>query len=257
MNIRIILEVVAMVLAVSGLLLQPKKNPAEPSSWKNLSVAGRIILVLIVLAAVLKLVQSRKDSESQQMVREMQKKEIDSLQKTNNYLVKAISVSTGYNARIHGVVTFNYPSSDAQIRAALKNLFLKFAAVDLLAVNEYGEFHGRVDYGAHPEVYLYRSLLSMGDDSSLLPADLNLSAEDQRLSYYFDVRCAQLKILNSDKIEYVKFRNDQPVSAKITTWPNALRDFQSLYGIKYLRVYKVDLEELGSIPVSQMTDERN
>lgn len=256
MPFELLLEVIGVALAIGGLLLQTKKNATAPSSWANLSTAGRIVLALVVLAGTLRIQKSRVDSAAQQTSSARQRAVIDSLQATNQYLIKVMSVAGGYSARLHGIVTFARSPTDVEVRHALQNLFFKFAAVDLTASNRFGNYRGRVDYGAHPEVYLFRNLAAMTHEPGLLPADLSIPEDERVRSFYFDVRCSALKILNDDKIQYAQFPGDAPVHAQITTWPGALRDFQSLYGVTYLRVYRIDLEELGSVPIDSTPRDR-
>jgi hypothetical protein len=70
-----------------------------------------------------------------------------------------MSVAGGYSALLSGVVVFDQVPSRQRVEEALRNLFLKYAEVDIGAWNRLGEYSGRVDYGAHPEVRRYLNLL--------------------------------------------------------------------------------------------------
>jgi hypothetical protein len=254
MNLGTLVELIALALAVSGLLLQPKKDPSAPPSWRNLSTAGRIILGLILVAGVIKLTKSKLDGEAQARARERQQAVIDSLQESNRHLIKVMSVSGGYNARLHGVVTFDGYPSESRIEEALRNLFLKFASVELSVASQGGRYQGRVDYGAHPEVYRYLNLRTVGSSSTLIPADLQRPGLSDGRSFYFEVRCPALKILNDEKIQYVRYASDPPMQARVVTLPEIWADFRRLYGIRDLAVYEIDIEELGKVRIVNPRD---
>ncbi len=251
MSLGILVELFALVLAVSALLVQPKKNPAAPPSWPNLNAAGRLILLLIVAAGITKLVKHRLDAEGQQRSRAHQEAVIDSLQQSNRHLIKVMSVAGGYNARLHGVVRFAGTPSETKVRTALANLFLKFASVELSGVSKGETYRGRVDYGAHPEVARFLNLTRVNRDSELIPAHLAAMPASGSTAFYFEVRCPALKILNADQIQYVRYSSDPPMQARVVTMPEAWRDFRQLYGVDKLDVYRIDIEELGSVQIKQ------
>jgi hypothetical protein len=249
MNLGALIELIALILAVSALLVQPKKNPSAPPAWKNLNPAGRVLLALILVAGGIKLTKSKLDAEAQQRARERQQAVIDSLQETNRHLIKVMSVAGGYNARLHGVITFSSSPSESRIRDALKNLFLKYASVELAVAGRAGTYRGRVDYGAHPEVYRFLSASQVDPESGLIPNRIALPPPSQGRAFYFEVRCPALKILNDDKIQYVRYSSDLPMQARVVTFPEMWRDFRRLYGIESLEVHRIDIEELGSIRI--------
>ena len=153
--------------------------------------------------------------------------------------------------RLEGVITFKTPVSEARIRDALKNLFLKFAFVEIRASNRLGEYSGRVDYGAHPEVYRFLSLTRVDTASVLIPASARPPASEAARAYYFEVRCANLKILNEQRIQYAQFGGDPPVTATVSSTPYAWRDFHDLYGILSVTTYRLTLEELGEVTMQE------
>ena len=57
-----VIETIALALAVSGLLLQTRKDPSARPSWHNLSASGRIVLLLMVAASVSKVIRQRSDA---------------------------------------------------------------------------------------------------------------------------------------------------------------------------------------------------
>lgn len=259
MFLKLFIEGVAVSLAVAGLLLQPKKDSSRPPSWANLTGVGRIILGLILIAGFAKTVKAISDERSaaaqrvrQAEVIEQQKNDLADLRETNAHLIKVMSVAGGYNAQLHGVVTLRRASSEAQVRDAIENLFLKYAFVTLNASNKLGEYSGRVDYGTHPELRRYRAASALGSDTELTVHAADLSPSERSRSFYFEVRCGSLKILNHDRIQYVRFANDHPVSAKVESYPVAWRDFQQLYGVERIYLDRIVIEELGEVTLNHL-----
>jgi hypothetical protein len=41
------------------------------------------------------------------------------------------------------------------------------------------------------------------------------------------------------------------MQARVVTMPEAWRDFRQLYGVDKLDVYRIDIEELGSVQIKQ------
>jgi hypothetical protein len=261
MTLGLLVESIAFVLAVAGLLLQPKRDPSAPPSWSNLSRMGKLILVLILAAGSAKMIKMVRDGRAQaaqraaqQTLIDRQNQELRDLKETNQHLIKVMSVAGGYNARVEGVVTFARPVSDGQIREALRNLFLKFALIEIEASNRLGEYRGRVDYGAHPELFRYLWLARVNSESMLIPNSARVTGPDLDRSYYFELRCANLKILNPQRIQYAQFDNDPPVRAKVLSNPYAWKDFHTLYGIKRLTTFRLTLEELGEVTLAQRVE---
>jgi hypothetical protein len=72
-----VLEVITVILALSGLLFQPKRDPTASPSWANLSSAGRLIFTLIVLGFLVKIGKVNHDSRSQARQSTQQQSVID------------------------------------------------------------------------------------------------------------------------------------------------------------------------------------
>jgi len=235
---------------MTGLLLQPRRSPDDPPSWRNLSRAGRLVLVLLVVVTVAKIVKSQGEAISQRQASEASAKKLTELQATNQRLIKVMSVSGGYSALLSGVVVFEQPPDQQRVEEALRNLFLKYAEVDIEASNQFGTYQGRVDYGAHPEVRRYLSFERIHDDPDLVRYRDQVPRQRWPQAFFYEIRCANLKILNDDKIEYVRFdpQEEIRVQARVFDW---WRDFRSLYGVQSLYIDSLTIEELGKIPIDR------
>jgi hypothetical protein len=244
-----LIEGIAVALALSALLLQPRRNPAEPPSWRNLSTAGRLVLLLILLAGVAKVAKHVSDSTAARQAAIRQENTIADLRSTNQLLVKVMSVANGYNAHVLGVVVFDRDLQEPRVEEALRNLFLKYVAIKFNAENSLGIYHGRIDYGAHPEVFRYLNFARLDPSTPLLSSLPELTAEERPRSFFFDIRCANLKILNGDKIQYVRTDRDEPVAGDVEMMPEIWGDFRRLYGVDRIFVDRVTIEELGDVTI--------
>ena len=172
MILEIVIAVATLLVALNGLLYQPKKDPDRRVSWNNLNLYGKILIGLLISLLIFGLLKTvvtekqtrekvqqqtdqiaRRDKEIQRLLASQ-----DELKRTNQHLIKVMSVADGYNASIRGVVSFNRSMSESQIRSALENLFLKFSEIQIKAENLLGRYEGKVDYATHPEVRRFRNL---------------------------------------------------------------------------------------------------
>jgi len=233
--LTVIIIVASTFVALNGLLYQPKKDPNGPPNWKNISSTGKILFGIMLLLAALSITQTIYSSLTQ-------KNEISELVEINNQLIKVMSVADGYNALVTGIVVFDRPMTEVQIRAALQNLFLKYVEIDLSAANKLGSYKGRIDYGAHPEV---RKFLRVSEES-----DSELSNRYMQFlsptSYFFEVRCSRLKILSPQKIQYARMSADEQIRAEVIPAP-MYRDFRRLYNIRDIFIGDLVIEELDKL----------
>ena len=93
----------SLLLAVGGILFQTRRDPSSPPSWRNLSNGGRIILFLIVMGATIKIIKSKIDSKAQYDASAANEIKLTQMQmtngellKTNQHLIKVMSVSSGF-----------------------------------------------------------------------------------------------------------------------------------------------------------------
>ena len=248
------MELLAIVIAVWALLAEPLKDPKEGFSLSNVARAGYFFVGLIFLAGGIKLFNSYLDSTAQARADAEQQARIDDLRSTNNHLIKVMSLGDGYNARIVGVVTFDHQVSESHVEKTLRNLFLKHVSIELEAKNKLGTYRGRVDYGAHPEVFRYLNAERLDASTPLLLSPEALLLAEQSPAFFFDIRCGSLKILNDEKIQYARFGDDPPVQATLATSPGMWRDFRQLYSVSEVFVDRVTLEELGDVAVGRRVD---
>lgn len=235
-----------MILALNGLVLQPKKNPQKSTSWKNLNNTGKILFVIIVLMSLLIIIKNSIDEKSRN-------KEIAEQKEINRHLIKVMSVADGYNVIIRGVAVFNRQRNEQQIRDALKNIFLKYAEINIQAENKLGSYKGKIDYATHPEVrrflnlqesdresfyYKYHELLTESRYKYYRPPSF------EPLPYFFEIRCSGLKILNNDNIQYARFNENEYINIKAKTFEWS-RDFSRIYHIGIVIIDEVEIEELG------------
>lgn len=253
MFIIIAIVVASMFVALNGLLYQPKKDSTKPVSWQNINLVGKILFGLVILLAILattksiydegnyeKEIKSRNDRITGLIESQRELKEI------NNHLIKVMSVADGYNAIIRGVITFKQSVDDTQIRNALKNLFLKYAEVDLKAENKLGEYRGRIDYAAHPEVRKFLHLSNLEPDSYFS----RYQNYSNHRSYYFEIRCSRIKILNPDNIQYARFSPDEDLHVRVNTFEWS-RDFGRLYYVEKIMIDEIEIEELEKITLQK------
>jgi hypothetical protein len=282
MHLGTLIELVALVVAISGLILQTRRDTASPASWHNLSRSGRFVLCLLVLLAGIKVYKSYQDStkSAQDSVaaegreadlrrdlknlgdsnRDMEKaakqrefelnQKLAELREANRDLIKVASVATGYSALIQGVAVFSRPVNSVTIDEAFRNLFLKYAHIEISATNRFGLHQGRVDYGAHPEVRRYLSLSGRLNDPTLLKYQALVQETERSRSFFFEIRCSNFRILNNDRIQYVRFSNDPPIRATVAVFPQ-WDDFRRLYSLSKLYLDQVVIEELDTIPINR------
>jgi hypothetical protein len=255
MTIDLFLETAALFLALAAVLMQPKRNPDEPASWRNLSAVGRILLAVIVIVGIVKIGKSIRDATAQRMERDAHAKEvaqlnsnITDLRETNTHLIKVMSVADGYNALVSGTVTFQRAVGEPEIKHALENMFLKYAHVNLEAKNKLGVYHGRIDYGVHPLLWKYRRLSEIQSAPELVRLRESVPPGAIDRSYYFELRCSGLKIFSDAKIQYAHFGPSDRLDAhlEVFSW---WHDFQALYAIEHVFIDKITIEELGDIPI--------
>lgn len=150
-----VIEGIPVSLALSALLLQPRRNSSEPPSWRNLTGAGRLVLLLILLEGAAKLAKYASDSPATREAAGRQEATVADPRTTNQLLIKVMSVADGYNAHVLGVVTFDRELPGPRVEEALRNLFLKYVSIELKAQNRLGVYRGRIDNGAQPAVFRY------------------------------------------------------------------------------------------------------
>jgi hypothetical protein len=251
MALDTIAELLTLALAVAAILVDPKRDQSAPASWPNLTPLGRITLIAILCLSGLKLAKLAGDAKSARRKDQERQHEVTRLRETNDYLIKAVSVGSGYNAIISGVATFYTPPSEDQTEKALKNLFLKYADIELSAVNKFGVFEGRIDHGTHPEPRLYLRLTAIGSDGyDFSEMKHYVPSPDWPRSVAFKIRCGNLKLLNAQKIQYVVVNDDGGVRAhatKVSFWS----DFKSLYRVSSVYLDRITIEEIGDIPLRQ------
>ncbi len=271
MSLGIAIELLSLALALGGLLLQTRHDPDAPLSWRNLSKGGRLILLLLVVVASVKIVKNQQDGAAQSKAADASASKMAELQasadasaarmaklqasntdllSTNQHLIKVMSVASGYSALLSGVVIFERATDGRRVEEALRNLFLKYAEIEITASNRLGTYQGRVDYGAHPEVRRYLNLQRVQDDPILLRLQGRVPEHQRSQAFFFEIRCANLKILNQEKIQYARFDPNEQlrVSARVFDW---WKDFRSLYGVRSLYVDKLTIEELGETPIEK------
>ncbi len=257
MSVDLILEGAALFLALAAILMQPKRDPNAPASFRNLSTAGQLLLTVIVVVGALKIGKAIRDADLQQREREAHAREVKQLddnltdlRETNRHLIKVMSVADGYNALVSGTVTFTRPVSENEIRHTLENLFLKYALVTLHARNKLGAYEGRIDYGVHPMLSKYRRLSEVGSSTDMIKLRGTVPSWALNDSYYFELRCAGLKILNDEKIQYARFGRSDTLDADVKIFEQ-WGDFRHLYAVDRMFLDHITIEELGDIGINK------
>lgn len=249
MAISILIAIATFIIALNGIVFQTKKNPDGPVHWRNSNTYGKVLFGLIVLLAVLSLIDNCNSEKKHRKEVERLLEAQDSLKMINQRLIKVVSVSSGYNALIKGVVTFNRARSDYEIRTAINNAFLKCIEIELTANNSLGNYKGRVDHGLHPETRRYLPLLRQTENADMLRYR-NISPQN---SYYFEARCANLKILNEEKIQYIRMgETGEQINANLSrsSWySSCLR----LYDIYEIFLDEIEIEELGPVKIRNIS----
>lgn len=247
MTLSIIIGLATMLIALNGLIFQPKKDPEGPTNWKNINTFGRILFGLIILLIVLNIAESYYDERNHTKEVNRLLTSQEELKEINGHLIKVMSVADGYNAIIRGIVAFDNPVDDNKIRTALNNVFLKYAQIDLRAINKLGEYKGRIDYATHPEVRKYLRLSEIPERSFFS----RYREIDLINSYFFEIRCSKLKILNDDKIQYARFdKFDEVLDARARSFEWS-RDFGRLYHVNAIYIDELEIEELDKVKLGQ------
>lgn len=247
MFLTIVIHIVVMFVALNGLIYQPKKDVNKPVSWKNMNVTGKILFGLIILLTILNVAKSihevkARESKINELINSQKE-----LKEINSHLIKVMSVVDGYNALIRGVVSFRTNVNEAQIRNALRNLFLKYVEIDLTAENKLGKYNGRIDYATHPEVRKFLRLSSEMEPGYFSRYGRHLLGN----SYFFEIRCSGIKILNESKIQYAPFSPEEHLNVQVNTFEWS-RDFGRLYHIEMVMIDEVEIEELGKVRLEKV-----
>ncbi|WP_223527646.1 hypothetical protein [Pseudomonas sp. GL-R-19] len=251
-----------MALALAGLLLQTRHEPSAPPSWKNLSKSGRLVLLLLLIISTAKIYKGYYDDELKTIAGSERASEMRQLQtsnasllETNEHLIKVMSVASGYNALLSGVIYFEQPTNktkitDSSVRHALENIFVKYAEVTIKASNKLGDYSGRVDFGYPPEVKRYLNLSLSGSDATLIKYREKTFDSPAVNAFYFEVRCPNLKILNREKIQYARFSSQEPLTVSVRKY-EYWGDFERLYHVRGVYIDKLEIEELGPVRIAQ------
>ena len=187
-------------------------------------------------------------------------KEIADQKEINRHLIKVMSVADGYNVIIRGVAVFNRQRNDQQIRDALKNIFLKYAEINIQAENKLGLYQGKIDYATHPEVRKFLNLQESENESFYYKYQEHLIESRYRYNrpptfepfpYFFEIRCSGLKILNKDNIQYARFDKNEYIDIKAQTFEWS-RDFSRIYHIGIVMIDEVEIEELGKYNLREL-----
>jgi hypothetical protein len=247
MLINIMIIFATMIIALNGLLFQTKIKPEGPVQWRNVNLFGKILFALIIFLTGLNIFGSYINEKQHANEVNQFLTSQNELKEINRHLIKVISVADGYNAIIRGVVVFRRDVNETQIRNALKNLFLKYAEIDLHAENKLGEYQGRIDYAAHPEVRKFLSLNEVESDSYFFRYKEYFLGD----SYFFEIRCTGIKILNDEKIQYARFSPNEHLSVRAKTFAWS-RDYGRLYHVESVWIDEIEIEELENIRLEEM-----
>jgi hypothetical protein len=273
MVLSVAIGIVSLLIALNGLIYQPKKDPSGPATWSNISRLGKCLFALILIINLLNVAKTIYDSEEQSREVNRRDKAIKELlesqrsltatnevlkstmklsilqqaelREINQHLIKVMSVADGYNATIRGVVRFRGNVSESQIRGALTNLLLKYARVEIKASNKLGTYSGRIDSGAHPEVRKFLAL-SQKEDGYISSKYRDMPAG----SYYFEIRCSKLKILSNEKIQYAQFHPNDRLQVLIRHFEWS-KDFGRLYNVAVVLLDEIEIEELQKVPIGK------
>ncbi|MDU9048011.1 MAG: hypothetical protein Q3M30_04125 [Candidatus Electrothrix sp. Rat3] len=282
--------IISAFIALNGLLYQPKKDPNDSVNWSNINFFGRVLFCLLVLLALLNIIkiygdekthqddllshnkQKEKLLKSQEDLRNNNKKLIanqielkgqnkrlsesqNELKDENKHLIKVMSVANGYNAVISGVVSFEKEKSDSDLRDALRNLLLKYVEINISASNKFGDYKGKVNYGTQPVVRRFLSIAGL-KLNELLRTDRRTTTKILEYhnclgsSYYFELRVSNLKILNSDKIQYAEFGPQNSIKASAYIF-DSHKDFQRIYNVNCIVIGEIEIEEIGTLPINE------
>jgi hypothetical protein len=258
MLFKITVGLITIILALNGLIFQTKKDPNGGAGLSNLNNTGRLLLVFILLLGGLNITKSMVDDRSNAVEGARKDAQITNLEKsqkellqTNQHLIKVMSVATGYNALIRGVVAFTHPVSEAEFRHAAENLFLKYVSVKFYARNNLGSYEGEVDFGTHPTLWKFRNLSQVSDDMVLSKYRNILTEVPMNRRFFYEIRCNNLKILSRDKIQYAKLDDEDDVQAVINKFPYS-GDFGQLYNVDSIYIDEVQIEELGTYRAGEL-----
>lgn len=244
MIFKLTVGLITIILALNGLLFQTKKDANGTSSWSNLNTTGRILLILILSLGILNIAKGLYDDQTNAL-------ETAKLKKANERLMKVVSVSSGYNALIRGVVSFSRPVSEDRFRDAAKNLFLKYVSVDLYAENKEGRYEGKVDFGTHPELWKFRNLSQISDGAILSKYRDVLSGVPKNQIFFYEIRCSNLKILSQEKIQYTKLDDTDDLKVIVQERLGYI-DFGQVYNVKSIYIDEVQIEELGNYKIGEL-----
>lgn len=249
MFIELLIGIATLIIALNGLIYEPKKDPKGPVSWKNINRYGKLLIGLLVLLIALQLTKSFFDqvasSKQNDQIEELLTSQ-DELQDINQHLIKVMSVADGYNAAIRGMVIFRSTVTENQIRDALRNLFLKYAEIEIQAYNKLGQYEGRIDHASHPEVRKFLRLSDIDEDS-----EYNRYREMRsENSYFFEIRCSNIKILNQYKIQYARFDPYEKLDVQVRTFSWS-RDFNRIYNVAGIYIRDIEIEELDILPIEK------
>ena len=254
MIIKIFIQIIPTVLALAGLLMQPKKNIDKPISISNINKAGFLMCILIFILGAASTFQMI-DSENKSTIEKDELKQhnltlenqLSDLLDSNQILTKVVSVGDGYNAHIRGTIKFSKGKSESEIKSALKNLFSKFVNINLVAYNELGKHQGRIDHSVNPHVRRFRRVSEITSNSDLMRHVDTPVGEPN--SYFFELKVENLKILNDDKIQFVMTKGSrlELMVKEFSHW----KDFGSLYHVDHVYISDIIVEELSDYSIGK------
>jgi len=257
MIIKSFIQIIPTVLALAGLLMQPKKDIDKPISISNINKAGILMCVVILIlgaASTFQMIDSEKkskvDKDELKQHNSTLQSQLSMLLDSNRILTKVVSVGDGYNAHIRGTIKFRKRKSESEIKSALKNLFSKFVNINLVAYNELGKHQGRIDHSVNPHIRRFRRVSEITSNSDLIRhVDTSMLGP---YSYFFEVKVENLKILNKDKIQFVMINGStlETTVEEFSHW----RDFGSLYNVDHIYISDLVVEELSDYSINKHLD---
>ena len=183
-----VIGILTLIVALNGILFQPKKNIRKPLSLKNLNKFGFVLIGVLLILTSVTIYQQVND-----------KLDNKKLQERNEYILKAMNFCNGYDLLVSGTIQFKKSESEKHIRTSLKNLFIKEAKVQLVTHNNLGNFEGEVNAYKNVEINKFWNLRREGSSA--------------KNTNRFELKFEDVKILNKESIPYVKLSNEDKIEA--------------------------------------------
>ena len=256
-KITIIAILISTLIGLNGVLFQPKKNPDEKVSWKNINSWGKALLASLIVLGMLSIIQTIQTDKKNKIKEEtLETEKIEQRirfenekaeQKDfSNYLIKVASICEGYTVIIRGTVDFYHSPMDTELKNTLKNMWFKYLDCKILAENKFGNYEGNLFASYPPLIQRYLNLRVEKPQSEFIN---RFESSDYMNPFFFELNFSNVKIVNEEKIMFAKHGQSKiDIRVNKTAFAN---DFNRLYGVRQITISDIILNDYEPIEINE------